>query len=75
MAIFIEIVFLLIFFCNIPFIFFAGKGSLFGIIKIMCYSKKDAAIGGDDDEMFEAVELDLFNQQSILNSNLQTPSP
>ena len=50
MAIFIEIVFLLIFFCNIPFIFFAGKGSLFGIIKIMCYLKKDAAMGGDDDE-------------------------
>lgn len=46
----------MIFFCNIPFIFFAGKGALFGAVKILFYEKnKDEE--GDDNEDFEAVEI------------------
>ena len=71
-AIFIEIVFLLIFFCNIPFIFFAGKGALFGAIKIIFYPKKDAALGEEDDQVFEATEVSLFRDQATQNSNIQT---
>ena len=69
-AIFIEIVFLLIFFCNIPFIFFAGKGALFGAIKIIFYPKKDAAMEEGDDEIFEATEVPLFKDHAIQNSNI-----
>lgn len=36
---FLYVIFLAIFFCNIPFVFFAGKKSLFGIIEI-CSKKK-----------------------------------
>lgn len=49
-TIFIELIFLLIFFCNIPFVFFAGKGSLFGAIKIMFYQKKGDPLSDDDED-------------------------
>ena len=49
-TIFIELIFLLIFFCNIPFVFFAGKGSLFGAIKIMFYQKKEDPLSDDDED-------------------------
>lgn len=49
-SIFISIVFLLIFFCNIPFVFFAGKGALFGAVKTMFYEKKTGEMDAGDDE-------------------------
>jgi len=45
----LQCLFLLIFFCNIPFIFFAGKSSVIAIIHQCCFKKKQIAV----DEMNE----------------------
>ena len=51
--------FLLIFFCNIPFVFFAGKIALMAIIHQCFYAKKDASSRASVNE----ADDEFINQQ------------
>ncbi len=42
-SILLRVLFLLIFFCNIPFVFFAGKTALMAVFYDWCYVKKPSA--------------------------------
>lgn len=58
----LRFLFLMIFFCNIPFVFFAGKIALLAVIHQCFYDKKPAghrAIEIDEDTYFERVETDM----------------
>jgi len=46
--------FLLIFCCNIPFVFFAGKLAFMAVIHQSCFSKNDEEQLNEDEEFFNA---------------------
>lgn len=67
-SILLRCVFLLIFFCNIPFVFFAGKIALMAIIHQCFYAKKEpgrVVQGAEDDDGFFA----QTNEAGSLNNN------
>ena len=53
-SVILRFLFLIIFFCNIPFVFFAGKLALMAIVHQCFYQKKPAtaAANGPDDDHF-----------------------
>ena len=54
----LRFLFLMIFFCNIPFVFFAGKIALLAVVHQCCFAKKPEQREDidDDDTYFERVE-------------------
>jgi len=54
----LQCLFLLIFFCNIPFVFFAGKIAMMAVIHQCCFSKKSVAPPTPEEE--QALEDELL---------------
>ena len=56
----LQCLFLLIFFCNIPFVFFAGKIALMAVLHQCCYSKKpeinEELLNADNNENDRSLE-------------------
>ena len=65
--------FLLIFFCNIPFVFFAGKIAFMAIVHQCCFLKKPRQ--QTDEELEEGVNGSINNQPQPSTSALNTTDP
>ena len=71
--------FLLIFFCNIPFVFFAGKVALLAVVHQCCYQKKEemspaeAANAAEAAENAENDQDDGYLRPAPINRNHSAP--
>ncbi len=65
-SILLRVLFLLIFFCNIPFVFFAGKTALMAVFYDWCYVKKSQAAALPTEGSNEGDE-DFIRAQAINN--------